>query len=927
MTFRLILPTALFISTVLISTTSPVLAQQQLDPDSPTGPSGGGAAQADPAEAEEQAEIVVTGRRQPGTVIGDIPAEQQLSPADIRSYGVSSVAELLNELAPQTRSGRGSGGAPVVLLNGKRVSGFSEIRDIPTEAILRVDILPEEVALKYGYRADQRVVNFVLRPRFRAITAELESRFATQGGNATPSGEFNLLRISQNDRINLHAEFQERESITEADRNIRLSPSLFATSGNVVGVGGGEIDPALSAQAGSLVTVAGIPSGAQGGTPSLADFAATANRANVTDQTRFRTLTPASTGFNANGSYSTTIFGDVGATLNGRIETTRTRSLLGLSTVELTLPVGNRYSPFSRDVLIDRGVSGDFLPLAQVSDTLTGNVGATFNGNIGRWQWSVIGSFERSESKTFTDVGIDAAPFQARLNANDPTARPFEPLVPGDVALLPINRAYSTSNNGSIDALFNGSLFELPAGAVSTSVSIGGDFIDFSSRSVRDNVEITGNVTRNIANGQVNIDVPLTSRSRDVLGVLGNLSGNFNIAYDYLSDFDTLRTLGYGLNWSPIDEIRVIASVTEQDVAPSPQQLGNPVILRPNVFVFDYVRGENSLVSVVSGGNPALASESRQTTKIGLTVKPFDKPDLTFTANYVTGRTDNTIAGFPSVTAEIEAAFPGRFTRNFDGRLTQIDQRSINFARSDRSELRIGLNFSQPIKSKLQKQIEAFREGKGPDPFAGLAPNDRRRGGAAGAGAGAGGGGGGGRREGGGGRGGFGGGGGGGGDAGGRLQFAIYDTIHFVDRVRIGATGPELDLLNGDTIGDRGGQPRHELEAQAGYSNNGVGLRLSANWQSGTRVIGGTPAAPQTLNFSPLGTVNARLFADLGQRLDLVRKRPWLRGVRVLIAVDNVFNTRQRVTDQLGATPISYQPGYLDPLGRSIRISLRKIFF
>lgn len=919
MTFRLFLPTALLVSTALISTASPALAQQLPDPDSPTAPSGGSASQVDPGEAEEQPEIVVTGRRQPGTVIGDIPAEQQLSPADIRSYGVSSVAELLNELAPQTRSGRGSGGAPVVLLNGKRVSGFSEIRDIPAEAILRVDILPEEVALKYGYRADQRVVNFVLRPRFRAVTAEIESRFATQGGNATPSGEFNLLRISDGRRINLHAEVQDSAAITEADRNILLAPSLFATGGNVVGVGGGEIDPALSAQAGSQVTVAGIP---VGNAPSLADFATTANRPNVTDQTPFRTLRPASTGFNANGSYATTILGDVNATINARIETTRSRSLLGLATVELTLPTANSYSPFSRDVLIDRGLSGEFQPLSQVSDTLTGNLGATFNGAIGRWQWTLTGTFERSESKTFTDVGVDASPFQARLNAGDPTARPFGPLGPDDVALLPVNRAYSTTNNGSIVALFNGSVFDLPAGPVSTSLSVRGDVIDFSSRSVRDMVEVAGDVTRKIANGQVNIDVPLTSRSRDVLGAIGNLSGNFNIAYDYLSDFDTLRTLGYGFNWSPIEEIRLIASVTDQDIAPSPQQLGNPVILRPNVFVFDYVRGENALVSVISGGNAALASENRRTTKLGLTVKPFDKPDLTFTANYVTGRTDNSIANFPSVTAEIEAAFPGRFTRDSAGRLTQIDQRSINFARSDRSELRLGLNFSQPIKSKLQKQIEAFREGKGPDPFAGLAPDDRRRAGAAGGGGGRRGGGGGGGRG-----GGRGFGGRGGGDAGGRLQFAIYDTIHFVDRVRIGAAGPELDLLNGDTIGDRGGQPRHELEAQAGYSNNGIGLRLSANWQSGTRVTGGTPAAPQTLDFSPLGTLNARLFADLGQRPDLVRKNPWLRGVRVLIAVDNVFNTRQRVTDQSGATPISYQPGYLDPIGRSVRISLRKIFF
>ncbi|WP_333951731.1 hypothetical protein [Sphingomonas aerolata] len=69
----------------------------------------------------------------------------------------------------------------MVLLNGRRISSFSEIRDIPTEAIQRVEILPEEVALKYGYRADQKVVNFVLRRRFRAVTAEAIDRMPTEG--------------------------------------------------------------------------------------------------------------------------------------------------------------------------------------------------------------------------------------------------------------------------------------------------------------------------------------------------------------------------------------------------------------------------------------------------------------------------------------------------------------------------------------------------------------------------------------------------------------------------------------------------------------------------------------------------------------------------------------------------------------------------
>ena len=139
--------------------------------------------------------------------------------------------------------------------------------------------------------------------------------------------------------------------------------------------------------------------------------------------------------------------------------------------------------------------------------------------------------------------------------------------------------------------------------------------------------------------------------------------------------------------------------------------------------------------------------------------------------------------------------------------------------------------------------------------------------------------------------------------------------------------GPSLNLLDGDAIGNSGGQARHELEAQAGYTNNGLGARISANYATGTRVNGGTIAAPETLNFGGLATANARLFADLGQRLEWVKAHPWLRGMRISLSVDNVLNTRQRVTDATGTVPNTYQPDYLDPLGRTVRLSIRKLFF
>jgi hypothetical protein len=870
---------------LVLAVSMPAMAAAQ---QAPSRPAAAPAAQApEQDEGAESEEIVVTGSRKlPGAVIGDIPPDQTLGQAEIRSYGVSTVSDLLNELSPQTTSGRGSGGAPVVLLNGRRISSFSEIRDIPTEAIQRVEILPEEVALKYGYRADQKVVNFVLRRRFRAVTAEAADTQSTEGGGNTPKGSLDMLNIARDRRLNLHVEYTSSEPLTESQRDI-LQPQRTANSGL----------------------------GADG---------------NVVDQRPFRTLQSATSTFTANSVYARNIFGNIGATINGRLESTDSRSLNGLPVVALT--------PFGSTTPVNRAIEDDgVLPLTQRTSSIAAHLGTTLNGDIGTWRWNVTGNYDRSDTQTFTETGVDASAFNARIRAGDPTANPFGRLSARDFGALPGNRAYATQSTGELDAVANGTLFSLPAGAVSTTIKLGAETADFKSRSYRtiDQVvrETPGQVSRDTVNGQINVDVPLTSRSKNVLPFLGTLSANFNLAEDHLSDFGTLQTLGYGANWSPIEGVRVIASVTDTDEAPTAQQLGNPQITTPNVRVFDYVRGETATVTTISGGNPRLVADNNHVKKVGLTLKPWSAKDLSITANYVESRVDNPIAAFPAVTAAIADAFPDRFRRDLEGNLLQVDRRPINFARSDRSELRWGINFSAPLKSKIQRELEAYRAGTGPNPFEGLQPPGGRRPDGAGGdgpraegtrgGPGAGGPGGG---PGGGGRGpgGFG---GRGGQAGGRVQFAVYHTWHFTDRVLVADGGPSLNLLRGDAIGNSGGQARHELEAQAGYTNNGLGARISANYATGTRVNGGTIAAPETLNFGGLATANARLFADLGQRLEWVKAHPWLRGMRISLSVDNVFNTRQRVTDATGVVPNTYQPDYLDPLGRTVRLSIRKLFF
>ncbi len=918
---------ALLLAGLSLAATAPLFAQE-----------AAASVQAQTAQAaedlEENGEITVIGLRERGTVAGDISPELQLGPQDIRAYGAGSLADLLTELAPQLRSGRGRGGGqPVVLVNGLRVSGFAEIRNLPPEALLRVDILPEEVALKYGYRADQRVINFVLRERFKALTGEAEVSGPTAGGRTGMELEANFLRLRNGTRLSLEGEYERQSMLLESQRSI-LTPAPsqpFSLGGNLTAAdGSSEIDPALSALLGQPITLVAVPAIAPDAVPSLTDFASGApNAASVSDLAPYRSLLPRTERVSLGATYNRSIFG-VSATLTGRFETTDSLARLGLPGVVLAVPPASPFSPFTADTLLYRYAEENG-PLLRKDEQTTARVGMVFNGELAAWRWSLNANYDRAVTNTLTDRSLDVVASQAKLTGLDPSFNPF-----GATALsgtLLQDRARSASDVAEVEAVFNGSLLALPAGALATSFKAGFESREQSSRSQRGGLAQSVELARRQGRFQANFDLPLTSVRNDVLAVLGDLSANFNYGVDTLSDFGTLTTLGYGLNWQPREAIRLIFSLTDEDAAPSIQQLGNPLVVTPNVRVFDFVRGETVDISRLDGGNAGLSADNRRVIKLGLTLKPFEKPDITLTANFIDSRTEGPIASFPTATAEIEAAFPDRFLRDADGRLVQIDNRPVNFARSDRQELRWGINFFQTIKASAAEvaaataRREAFAARRrteqaaagttpaapGATPAAGDAPppGARRPGG------GPGGGGGGGRF-----------GGGPGGD--GRLSFSLFHTWHFKDQILIREGVPVLDLLNGSATGSSGGQPRHEVEAQLGVNKSGLGARLSLDWRAGTTVRA-DPANPAAatgdLFFSDLATLNLRLFADLGQQRSLVQKLPWLRGTRVRLELNNLTNARLDVRDSTGAVPIGYQRDRLDPIGRSVSVQFRKLFF
>ena len=895
-------------------------------------------------EAYDLGEIVVNGGPLRGSVIGDIKPEVVLDARDIRAYGASNITELLAALSPQTGSARGRGGGrPVVLLNGQRISGFSEIRSLPTEAIERVEILPEEVALSYGYRADQRVVNFVLRQRFRAVTTEGSVTLPTAGGRTVSQANSNILRIRGDERWTLDVQYQQASPLFESERDINRSPTglPYDVVGNVGGLPvGGEIDPALSTLAGTPVTVAGVPGSARSAPPALTDFAATANTPNAGDDTAYRTLLARSDTGSINGAMTRT-FGEVMTTMNAKVDAGSTRAYLGLPTAGFTLPTASPWSPFSNDVGLYRQI--DTLGgRARDTDTLSAHLGGTANGMVAEWRWTVTGNFDQSRTVTETERGFDTSALQARLTAGDPAFNPFAPVAVTDLVRVANDRSEATTRTLNTEGVVNGTLRELSAGPLSATFKAGFESLSLDSRSERSGVVQAGDVSRRRGDVQSSFNLPIASRRNEVLTRIGDLSANLNLQYEELSDFGGLTTIGYGLHWSPVERLSFIVSQTDEEGAPTVQQLNDPVIFTPGVATYDYATGRTVDITRIDGGNSALTADSRRVLKLGVNWRPIEDTDLSISANYIRSNTRNQVSSFPALTPDIEAAFADRFTRDGSGELISIDARPVNFARADRQELRWGFNYSRPIRDtspppeitpEMRARFEALRarrQGRnGPDgdarsqadapagapPSEGRPPEGQERSGerAGPGGPGAG-------------RGGPGGRGGGRfGSREGRLQLALYHTWRFQDEILIRDGLPVLDLLDGVAVGTRGGQPVHELELRAGYSLNGIGARINADWKSATDVNGSLTSGD--LHYSDQATVGLRFFVDLTARPELISRFFWLRGSRVSLDIDNIFDSRLEVRDSLGNTPVGYQAGYLDPTGRTIKLSFRKLLF
>jgi hypothetical protein len=801
--------------------------------------------------------IIVLGDRRSVVKIADPLAT--LDSETIAALGATSMDELMRVIRPLAQSAEGAD--PIFLLNGQRISGYPEIASLPPEAIDKVEVLPEEAALRFGYPPTRRVLNFITKRNFHQVELRGTVGTTTDPGSTTANANFNLTRLHKDQRFTLALESRHTSSLLQSERRLLPDPDvLFDGIGNVTGLNGGEVDPALSAAAGETVTVAPVAA-KPGDRSSLDAYAAAANRPRLFDLGPYRTLVPHNGAWKLESVLADKLGGTLSASLNLTAERSTDRTLSGLAPATLTVPASNPFSPFARTVLLQRYLTeAGPLRIRQTTTTLHG--GGTLRGVTAGWQWDLTGTADQKLVAGISERGIDLTAANAAIAAG---ANPFAPLDPSLVADRLTDRAHLLTRTMDSKLVATNMPIHLPAGDVTVTGTAEAE------RMIANSVTHGANpfdlhLGRTRTEAGVALDVPLTSRRDGFLAGAGDISLNGSISARRISGFGSLSDRTLGVAWRPFKGIQLQLQDKRSGAAPDMEKLASPVVQIANVPVFDRATGRTEIITLSMGGNPNLLAERRHVRSASLNVKPFPKKDINLSASYEAADIRNEVGDIYALPPALESLFPDRIVRDSNGRLIAETFQPTNFARHRQRTLHMTISVGGPIGKSPALKPGATGDGRA-HYYAGAGP-----------------------------------------------------SLRFSDRLLLRRGVPTLDLLRGDSV-TGGGLPR-----VSGYFYGGIGylgndFGFNGWYQARERVRGDIPAAD--LTFSSLFKLNVNFAISVHH---FVPKEKWTRHLQVKIEIENVTNRRVHVHDRTGAVPNRFQADYLDPIGRTVKLTLRKLF-
>ena len=513
----------------------------------------------------------------------------------IAATGATSISELLATIRGVTQSADGQD--PIFLLNAQRVSGYQEIGSLPPEAIEKVEVLPEPVALQFGYPPTRRIVNFITKRRFRQLAVKPALGAATRDGARTGSAHVDLTRLHDDGRLTLSVDAKHTDALRQSSRHVFPDPDVpFDAVGNVTGLGpNAEIDPALSAVAGQRVTIAPVPNAA----PTLAGFAAGANMPRLFDLSPVHDLAAANDTLHAEMVLANRIGRSVAGSLTLTADQAHERSIYGPSSATLAVPAGNLFSPFRRDVLLQRYLTEGPL-LGARSDTTTLHAGALLRGAWRGWQWDWTGTLDAQRKAGVADAFTDVTAANAAIAAG---ANPFAPLAPVLVDDVRANRLVLVTHGAATKMVASNSTFRLPAGRVALTTTFEAERTG-STGITRGPAPYDAAFARTRIEGGVTLDVPIASRKQDVLAWTGELSANASANLRHVDGFETLADTTVGLTWAPVAPVQFLLQFQAFAAAPKLDQLAIPQAIALQASVFNFGTGQSDIRHLVDGRQP-----------------------------------------------------------------------------------------------------------------------------------------------------------------------------------------------------------------------------------------------------------------------------------------------------------------------------------
>jgi len=814
-----------------------------------------------PEASNTDREIIIVGRR--GQVDTAVQPLATLDAGAITATGATSIDELLRTIRGATQSGDGQ--EPIFLLNAQRVSGYQDIGNLPPEAIEKVEVFPEPVALQYGYPPTRRIVNFITKRRFRQLSLKQAVGTSSRGGADNANGHVDYTRLQGDGRLTLSLDARHTDALLQERRRVLPDPDVpFDARGNITGtLVRGEIDPALSALAGQFVTIVPVPNAPlPAGSVGLGSFVADANRPRLFDLSPLRTLAPSNDTFHGEAVIANRIGRRLSGSLTLTADHSRERTVFGPASATFVIPRDNPYSPFSRAVLLQRYLV-EAQPLRQRTDITTLHAGSVVRGAWRGWQWDWTGTLDTQQRNGIVAKAIDITAVNAAIAAG---ADPFRPLDPALLANRLVDRTVQSTYGAGTKFVATNRPLRLPAGRVTLTATFEGEQIGTDSRTRGASPSAIA-FDRSRVEGAVAFDLPIASRREDVLPWVGELSANVSATVRHVGGFGDLSDSTLGANWAPFAGLQLLAQIKRSAAAPTLDQLAAPQISAPQVPLFNFGTGRSTLVTLLLGGNPALSAERRQTRSIGATVKPFTKSELRIGATYEATDIRDGIQTIFALTPAAQAGLPELFVRDDTGALVSVAFRPVNVFRERRRTLNITLAANGQLGRAKPPTTPDGRPPDRPTFYGGIGP-----------------------------------------------------TVRFADRIELRPDAPTLDLLVGDTLSG-GTTQRLAGYGYGGLSYLGNGGTFDFYCTGGATVRGGVAAS--TLRFAPLCKINVTSSLSIHHFLP---RQDWTRHLSFKLEVVNLTDARQRVRDATGFVPYRYQPDLLDALGRSVVLSLRKLF-